>query len=435
MVGALYRNEQPGQLPDSWYVATAEMPPMRHALKGAHRADVCVVGAGFTGLSAARHLAAKGLSVIVLDAHRVGFGASGRNGGQVWSGYNQPMRALAKRYGAATARALWDLTEEAKDDVRKICAAEVPEARFRPGIAEAATRPAELDDMHRNAEFLQTEFGYDRITLLDRDALRAIVKTDDYYGGHLDTGAGHMHPMRYLLALARLATNAGAEIFEGSEVLHITHGDPAVVQTAHGQVTAGHVVLAGNGYLTNLAPRWSAKVMPINSYIAATEPLGDRADSIMTQDIAVSDSKHVLNYYRLSEDRRLLFGGRASYSLTFGNDVAAFMAERIAALFPQIAGVGIDYAWGGTLGITPNKLPVIMRVGSNVLAAGGYSGVGVALSGLAGKVMAEAVAGQAGRFETLSAFEVPSYPGGTLLRSPIRRLGMAWFQLRDKLGV
>ena len=435
MVSALYRNEAPGQLPDSWYVATADLPPERPALKGLHKADVCVVGAGFTGLSAARHLAAKGLSVIVLDAHRVGFGASGRNGGQVWSGYNVPQRLLAEKYGADHARALWDLTEEAKSDVRAICAAEVPEARFRPGIAEAAAKPGELADMHRNAEYLQKTYGYDKISLLDRAAMREIIKTDDYHGGHLDMGAGHIHPLRYVLAQARLAEAAGAVIHERSEVHHIAQGDPAEVRTNHGRVSAKHVILAGNGYLTNIDRKAVAKFIPVNSYIAATEPLGSRAAEVLAQDIAVSDSKFVLNYYRLSEDKRLLFGGRPGYSIGFPKDIASFMAERIAQMFPQIADARVDYAWGGTLAITSPKLPFVMRTAPNIVAAGGYSGVGVALSGMAGKVMAEAIAGQAGRFDALAALNVPNVPGGTAFRAPLLRLAMTWYALRDRLGL
>ncbi len=435
MVSPLYRNETPGQLPDSWYLASAELPPERPALKGHHRADVCVVGAGFTGLSAARHLAAKGLRVIVLDAHRVGFGASARNGGQVWSGYNTPQRQLAKKYGAEHARRMWDLTQEAKADVRAICAAEVPEAHYRPGIAEAAVKPAELDEMHRDAAFLQSAYGYDQMTLWDRAAMRAVIKTDDYHGGHLDMGAGHMHPLRYLLAQARLAEAAGAVIHDRSEVHHIAHGDPAEVRTGRGRVQANHVILAGNGYLSNIDRKVTAKIMPVNSFIAATEPLGDRADAVLARDIAVSDSKFVLNYYRLSEDRRLLFGGRPSYSIGFPKDIAAFMSARIDAMFPQIAGVGIDHAWGGTLGITANRLPSLQKVAPNVVSAGGYSGVGVALSGMAGKIMAEAVAGQAGRFDVLASLKVPHFPGGTALRAPLLRTAMTWYALRDRLGL
>ncbi len=435
MAGPLYRNEKQGELPDSWYVASADIPPDRPALRGAVSVDVCIVGAGFTGLSAARHLAAKGLDVIVVDAHRVGFGASGRNGGQVWSGYNYPHSEIAARYGAAHARDLWQITQDAKDTVRDLCATAIPEARFRPGIAECATKPGEVADMHREAAFLQDTYGYDAIRQLDRDDMRRLIKTTDYYGGTFDMGAGHIHPLRYVFGLARLAEAAGARIFERTEVHHIAEGDPVTLRTGKGQITAHHVILAGNGYLPNINRAVTAKILPANSYIAATEPLGDRAKDVLAEDIAVSDTKFVKTYYRLSDDGRLLYGGRAAYGIGFPKDLATEMGGRIEKMFPQLRGVRIDYAWGGTLGITATKLPAIQRVAPNIVSAAGYTGQGVALSGLAGKVLAEAIAGQADRFDTLATLDVPDFPGGLLLRDPIRRLAMTWFALRDRLGL
>ena len=435
MANPLFRNEKQGALPDSWYVASTEIPPDRPALRGVQRADVCIVGAGFTGLTAARFLAAKGMDVIVVDAHRVGFGASGRNGGQVWSGYAVPQRKLAERYGADHARALWEITQEAKGIVRDLCDTDIPQARFRSGIAECAAKPGELATMHRDAAYLQETYGYDKVRLLDRDAMRALVQTDDYHGGHVDMGAGHIHPLRYVFGLARLAEAAGARIFERTAVHHIAEGDPVKLRTSRGQVIADHVILAGNGYLPNINRAVTAKILPVNSYIAATERLGAKAAAVLAEDIAVSDSKFVNSYYRLSEDGRLLYGGRAAYGIGFPTDLATEMRARIAAMFPQLGQVRIDYAWGGTLGITATTLPAIQRVAPNIVSAAGYSGVGVALSGMAGKILAEATAGQASRFDTLASLRVPDYPGGTLLRDPIRRLAMTWFSLRDRLGI
>lgn len=431
----LYRNDRQGQLPDSWYVASSDIPADRPTLKGDITADVCIVGAGYTGLSAARHLAAKGLDVVVVDAHRVGFGASGRNGGQVCSGFNTPMRKLAKTYGADHARQLWELAEEAKDDLRYLCQTAIPEAMFKPGLADAATKPGEVDGKHRDAAFLQESYGYDAVSMLDRAAINDLIRTKDYFGGHLDQGAGHIHPLRYVFGLARLAEAAGARIFERSEVHHIAHGDPATVRTGQGRIKARHVILAGNGYLPNIERKISAKILPLNSFIAATEPLGDRAAAILSRDIAVNDSKFVLNYYRLSEDKRLLFGGRPSYQIAFPKDIATTMRLRMMQMFPQLGDVRIDYAWGGTLGMTVNKLPAIQRIAPNVISASGYTGQGVALTGLAGKVLAEAIAGQAGRFDTLADLNVPNFPGGAALRAPLLRLGMTWYAMRDRLGL
>lgn len=431
----LYRNDRPGELPDSWYVASADVPALRPPLKGQITADVCIIGAGYTGLAAARELASKGLDVVVLDAHRVGFGASGRNGGQVCSGFDTGQRDLAKKYGADHARHLWELAEEAKADLRNRCETDIPEARYTPGHVHGCIDPAAAADDAQEAAFLQDSYGYDQIRACGTEELRSIVKTDSYQGGTIDMGAGHIHPLRYALGLARLAEQAGARIFERSEVHKLEKRDPAIVRTGQGMVTAQYVVVAGNGYLPNIDRKVAARVMPFNSFIAATEPLGDRADAIFGQDVAVHDSLWVMNYYRLSEDKRLLFGGRPSYGLGFPPELAQLMQERIGRVFPQLGDVRIDYAWGGTLGMTMPRLPALLRLAPNVYSAGGFSGHGVALSGFAGKVMAEAVAGQAGRFDVMAQLQVPPFPGGAAFRAPLQRLGMTWYAMRDKLGL
>jgi len=270
---------------------------------------------------------------------------------------------------------------------------------------------------------------------LTKAEMRELIQTDDYHGGHIDMGAGHIHPLRYVFGLARLAEAVGARIYERTEVHGIAEGATVTVRTPNGVIAAKHVILAGNGYLPNITRAVTAKILPVNSYIAATEPLGDKASAVLAQDIAVSDSKFVNSYYRLSEDGRLLYGGRAAYGIGFPKDLKAEMATRMQNMFPQLGRVKVDYAWGGTLGITATKLPAIQRVAPNIVSAAGYSGVGVAMSGMAGKVLAEAVAGQAARFDTLAALKVPNYPGGTMLRAPIRHLAMTWFSLRDKLGL
>lgn len=430
----LYRNDRPGVFPDSWYAASADIPAARPTLKGQATTDVCIIGAGYTGLSAARHLAAKGLDVIVLDAHRVGFGASGRNGGQVCSGYDSNQTTLIKQVGRDHARALWDLAEEAKVDLRALCA-QIPEARYTAGLVHGTVTAKEAAYDTAEVDLLAREYGYADARMCDTNEMRALVKSPRYHSGLLDMGAGHIHPLRYVLGLARLAEAAGARIYERAEVHQITKGDPAIVATNKARITARHVIIAGNGYLPNLERKVAARVMPLNSFICATEPLGDRVADIMGQDVAVNDSQFVVNYFRLSEDGRLLFGGRPSYRIGFPQDIATVMRARIAAVFPQLTDVKIDYAWGGTLGVTMPRLPAVIRVAPNILSAGGYSGHGVALSGLAGKVMAEAVAGQAGRFDTLADINVGLFPGGTALRAPILALAMTWYAMRDRLGI
>lgn len=431
----LFRNDPQGQYPDSWYAASAEIPPPRPALEGEVTADVAILGAGYTGLSAALFLAERGYSVAVLEAHRAAFGASGRNGGQVGSGFNKGQRWLEAKMGRERARALWDMAEAAKAQVRDLSARHAPDARYTPGVAHGEYTDAEVRAVREDIEHLELRYGYDQAELLSGDALREIVRTPLYKGGVLDMGAGHIHPLRYGLGLARAAEAAGATIYETSEVTGIRHGSIAVLHTPRGTVRARHVILAGNGYLPVMEGTVSARVMPINSFIAATEPLGDRAAEVLTRDIAVADSKFVVNYYRMSEDKRFLFGGRESYSIGFPTDITTALRKRMETLFPQLAGVGIDHVWGGTLGITMSRLPLVTRLAPNVLNASGFSGHGVALSGFAGRVMAEAVAGQAERFDILSELPVAPFPGGATLRAPLLTLAMTWYSLRDRLGL
>ena len=430
----LYRNDRAGKFPKSWYAATTDIPNERPPLYGHNEADVCVIGAGFTGLTAALNLAQKGFSVVVLDAHRAGFGASGRNGGQVGSGYNKSQRWLAKSLGQAPARALWEMAEESKADLRTFVAAHAPDARYRAGVAHGGYNLSEVAEEHRDAEYLAKTYGYDQIEELDAGQLRDIVKTSVYQGGILDKGAGHLHPLRYVLGLAKAAEVAGAVIYERSEVHHIAKGTEAEVRTDKGRVKAKFVVVAGNGYLPNIERKIAAKVMPINSFIGATKPLTD-AQAVLARDIAVADSKFVVNYFRMSDDNRLLFGGRESYSIGFPKDIETALHQRMVNLFPQLDGVGFDYVWGGTLGITVSRLPAVQRIAPNIISAAGFSGHGVALSGFAGKVMAEAIAGQAGRFDVLSSLPTPSFPGGGALRAPLLALAMTWFAMRDRLGL
>ena len=431
----LYRNDKPGAFPDSWYAATATIPPQRPALRGDVTADVGIVGAGYTGLCAALTLARRGFKVVVLDAHRAGWGASGRNGGQVGSGYNKSQRWLAGRLGADKARALWDLAEDAKRQVREFSAAHAPDARYLPGVAHGETRASGVAEGHDDAAWLARNYGYDQIAALDKNAMQDLVKTQYYIGGTLDMGAGHIHPLRYVLGLARAAEAAGVVIHERSEVHQIVPGARVTLRTGQGRLNADHVILAGNGYLPNLDRQVAAKVMPINSFIAATDPLGDRANDVLAQDIAVADDRFVVNYFRLSEDKRLLFGGRENYSIGFPSDVQSALIRRITTLFPQLAGVRIEHAWGGTLGVTMTRLPAVLRIAPNILSASGFSGHGVALSGFAGTVMGQAIAGQAERFDIMAQLPVPAFPGGGAFRAPLLALAMTWFSLRDRLGL
>ncbi len=435
----LHANDRRGVYPDSWYAATAVPLPPFPALKGALRADVVVVGGGYTGLSAALHLAERGFDVVLLEAHRVGWGASGRNGGQLGSGQRQDQFKLEKLVGPAAAQQLWQLGEEAKVVTHDLIDRHKIDCGYRPGLAWAGFTSRETDWMARYADHLDRAYGYREVTALGRAEFAALCPSQAYHGGMLDRGAGHLHPLRYAIGLARAAAAAGVRICERSEVHRIDRGNRAGakvrVATDAGHVDADHLILAANGYLGGLDRKVAARVMPINNFIVATAPLGARAAEVLTRDVAVCDTRFVINYFRLSEDKRLLFGGGETYGYRFPTDIAALVRKPMLEIFPGLRDVAIDYAWGGTLAITPHRVPYFARLAPNVLTASGYSGHGIGTATHAGLVLAEAVAGQAARFDALAALPVPPFPGGAALRAPVLALAMTWFSLRDRLGI
>lgn len=427
-------NDRPGIYPASWYAARAEIPEPRPPFEGMGAADVCVVGGGYTGLSAALHLAEAGLDVVLLEAQRVGWGASGRNGGQVGSGQRREQAWLERRFGAEIARRLWEMAEEAKALVAGLVARHGIACDLQPGVVHAACRPGEVAEFHADAEHLARVYGYERVESLDRSAIRAALGTEAYHGGVLDRGAMHLNPLDYVLGLAQAAQEARARVHEGSRVVTIVPGAHPEVRTERGVLRAGHVIVAANGYLGGLLPEVAARVMPINNFIIATEPLGEeRARAMMPERVAVADSRFVVNYFRFSDDHRLLFGGGESYGYRFPADIAGLVRPRMLGVYPSLADVGIDHAWGGTLAITPDRMPAFQRLAPNILSAGGYSGHGVALATLAGKLMSEVVAGTAGRFDLLAGLPQPRFPGGARFRWPLLVLAMSWYALRDRL--
>ena len=429
----LFANDKAGHYPASYYAATkADLAPFP-ALKGATRADVCIVGGGYTGLSAALHLAQKGLDVVLLEAHRVGFGASGRNGGQVGSGQRQDQDWLEKTVGKAHARQLWDLSTEAVAMVRSLITDHAMPCTFHPGIVHACFTESEVNHARAYAEKMARDYGYDQIAPLDQAGLQAILPSPVYRGGDIDHGAAHVHPLNYAVGLARAAAQAGARLHENSYVHHIQHGAKPVVQTGQGRVECDHVILAGNGYLGGLDNHVAARVMPINNFIVATEPLGDRVGEVLRQNVAVADTKFVVNYWRLSDDNRLLFGGGESYGYRFP-DIIRTVRKPMLEVYPGLKDVRIDYAWGGTLAITMNRMPCFARVAPNVLSASGYSGHGVAMATLAGRLLAEATAGQADRFDVMARVPTHRFPGGPMMRWPLLALAMTWYSMRDRLG-
>ena len=429
----LHINDKRGEYPPSYYAATATPLAPFPMLKGQHKADVCIVGGGYTGLSAALHLAQRGYDVVLLEAHRAGFGASGRNGGQVGSGQRQDQVWIEKTVGRENAHRLWSLAEEAKALVKSLIADHAMPVTFYPGIAHACRTEAEVRDTHAYAEKLRRDYGYTHLEPLDQTAIRRLIGSTAYKGGEVDRDAGHLHPLNYALGLAAAAANAGVRIHELSEVHRVEPGPKPVVRTSAGHVTCDTVILAGNGYLGQLNLEVAAKVMPINNFIVATEPLGDRATEILAEPIAVADSRFVVNYWRLSEDNRLLFGGGESYGYRFP-DILKTVAKPMLEVYPQLKDARIDYAWGGTLAITMNRMPCFTRPAQNILSASGYSGHGVAMATLAGKLLAEATAAQSERFDLMASLPQPRFPGGVTLRSPLLVMAMTWYAMRDRLG-
>ena len=429
-------NDCPGVPPSTWYHVHLPEVTRRPSLKGAIRVDVAVIGAGYTGLWAAKHLAEAGLNVAVLDAHGVGFGGSGRNGGQLHPGFTRAQIEIEARRGPGDARALWDLSRTGMEAVKAFCAKH-PETAYRAGIAHATHRAGDMGDLARDAEYLAKTYGYE-IELLDRAAFGALVQSPLYAGGTLDPHGGHLNPLAYARALAGAAEAAGARIYEDSEVTAITPpqgAEPVRLTTPLGRVEAESLIIAGNGYFPSLYEPVHARVMPINSIMLATEPLGDRWREVLTRDIAVSDAMFIVNYFRLSEDHRLLFGGRENFRLRFPKAILPLLRARMLRVFPQLSDVAPPHVWGGTLGITPSRIPLIGRCGNRILVGAGFSGQGLSLTAMAGRVLADAIRGQHAGLSSLEKLPVPRFPGGDRLRAPILSLAMAWYALRDRIGV
>jgi len=434
----LTANDTPGRHAPSYYAATANWRTSHPPFEGERSCTVCIVGAGYTGLSAALHLAERGIDVVLLEANRIGWGASGRNGGQVGSGQRVEQTVLEQRHGLAHAKLLWQLAEDSKKLVKELIAKHRIACDYTPGILHADHRKSFVEDSRDYVEHLRLVYGYEDIRFVDGSEIREQVGSPRYFGGSLDTGAGHLHPLNFALGIGKAAAEAGASIFEETKVTAIEnpgHG-PVTVRTERGTVRADHLILACNGYLGRLDRTTAAHVMPINNFVVATEPFSeDEAKKIIRDNVAVADSKFVINYFRLSADRRLLFGGGETYGYRFPDDIKSFVRKPMLEIFPQLEDVAIDYGWGGTLSITPKRMPYFARPAPNVLTATGYSGHGVAMGALGGQILAEAVAGIAGRFDAFAKLDIPAFPGGDRLRSPLLVLAMTWYSLRDKLGI
>ncbi len=429
MAGYLDTNDRPGEHARSWYAETAGPLPDHPPLAGAARADVCIVGGGYAGLSAALHLAERGYDVALLEANRVGWGASGRNGGQLAAVPRAPMAAHRRALGDADAARVFALAREANALVKRLVAEHGIDCDLTPGHLDAAWKPAHARAL---AEWAEEAAGYGhQIEVLDRAATAALLGTERYHAGALDMEAAHLHPLRLALGLARAAAGAGARLHERSRVRRIEGGR---VETDAGAVTADTVLLAANGYLDGLVPAAQRRAMPINNFIAVTEPLEpETADRINPRRLCVSDTKFVLNYYRLSPDLRLVWGGGESYGRRFPRDIAALVRRAMADVYPDLAERPFTHAWGGTLAITPHRMPVFQRVGPRLLSISGWSGSGIHMATLGGAVAAEAIAGVSERWDLMARLPTPAFPGGDWFRAPLLVAAMTVAAIRDRL--
>ncbi len=420
----------------SYYVASAPRGAGHAALESALDCDVAVVGGGLAGLSAAIELAQRGYGVVVLEARQVGWGASGRNGGQVIAGLACDQSVIEQQLGETASRAVWDMTMEALRLIGERRERFDIDCDWRSGYLGLAVNARKARELQSWQAHMQRTYGYDTAWIAPPEMPRWIA-SERFHSGLHDPLGGHLHPLKYSLGLARAAAELGVRIFEGSAVLSMEPGSTVALRTARGSVRAPHVLLAGNVYLHGVAPLIEKRIMPVGTYIVASEPLApELARSLIPSGAAVCDTNFVLDYFRPTADHRMLYGGRVSYSTATPMNLAASMQRRMATTFPQLHDIKIEYSWGGFVDISMNRAPDFGRLPgahANVYYLQGFSGHGLALTGLAGRLVAEAIAGDAERFDTFARIKHRSFPGGRLLRTPALVMGMAYYRLRDLL--
>ena len=417
---------------DSYYSASANKTRTFSPLQGEQSADICVVGAGFTGLSSALHLAERGYKVIVVEAQAVGFGASGRNGGHIGIGQRKDQYYLEDKFGHEIATALWEMGLEAVETVKGLIEKHNIDCDLKQGIMHLAHRDKYAPKLEQEVEFLRDRYQFEQMDYIPRDQLSKVIGSHAYYGAQWDKASMHFHPLNFVLGLAEACIKAGVIIHENSRVISYS-GTPVVVKTDQGQVTAKEMILACNGYIDKLEPRINGYIMPINNFVLATAPLSDeQAAQILPMDTAMQDTRFVINYWKLSGDNRLIFGGGENYRRGFPSDIKGFVRKYMLQIYPQLVDSPIDYGWGGTLAITLNRLPHFGRINNNIWHLQGYSGHGAPTATFAGKLVAEAISGKLERFDLMADLPTTKFPGGTLLRWPGMVAGMLYFALRDR---
>jgi len=427
------------RFPGSYYAATCGMLVDAPALGGDAITDFCVIGGGFTGLSAALALARMGRTVRLVEMGPIAWGASGRNGGQIHVGWEQSQTWFEKKLGGETARALWAMALDARAHLDGLLDLAPDRCDFRPGLIYADHRAGNLAATHAYVAKLRDKYGHDSLTPLSREALRGMLDSPDYHGGSFDALGGHCHPLKLAQAMARAAQAAGATLHAHTPCISLApdgvgSGGGWRVTTSQGVIRAGQVLDATGAYARALVPQTDVHVLPVNSYIATTEPLDPAlANSLIRDGVAVSDSRFVVYYFRMTADHRLLFGGGESYGYRMPRDIAAFVRPHLARVFPQLAHVPISHAWGGSLAISPNRLPFVIEPQPGLHAVNGFSGLGVTLAPWLGQAVGRAMAGEANAaHDILRRMPNPSFPGGPLLRWPTQALAMSFLALRDR---
>ncbi|WP_455478722.1 NAD(P)/FAD-dependent oxidoreductase [Bartonella sp. B10] len=415
----------------SWYEDTLEERPNYPSFCEQIQCDVVIVGGGFTGLSAAYHLAKAGVNVVLFEASRFGDGASGRNGGQLGTGQRQWVETLEKKYGFERSKALFDLAEEAKKDILSWCANPDCHSDFMAGQLSVIHKKREVIFYQRHVETMQ-RYGYYGLTFMDRDEVSKRLGSSFYHGGIYDADTGHINPLKLVVWLAQQAKNAGAKLYEKTHVTAIeSNGRYRVVRTEHGNVTVEHVLLATNAYQLGLQPFVKRNIVSIRSYIGATEPLS-KHNTILLGNESVDDSRFMVRYFRKSIDNRLLFGGVESYDNKHPTNLDERIRRQIVEIYPHLQSINLTHCWGATVAITVERMPYVRQLSSGITYCGGYSGHGVMLAPFMGKLYAEWLTGKHERFECFRDLKISSFPGGRFLRYPLILLAMHWFSLMDR---
>ncbi|MGG7517690.1 NAD(P)/FAD-dependent oxidoreductase [Allorhizobium undicola] len=430
----MQRPGNPGHI-DSWYAFSANDRHERPALQGEIEADVCVIGAGFTGISAALQLAENGYKVVVLEAARIGFGASGRNGGQIVNGYSRDLEAIARRYGEDKAVSLGKMSLEGGEIIRE----RVARYDIRCDLVDGGFFAAFTDKQIREMDAVRVNWerhGHSGLEMVSRAEVGHYVQSGRYVGGMIDRLGGHIHPLNLVLGEAKAVERLGGRIFEKSRVTGVEPGAAPVVRTAQGRVKARFVLVCGNAYLGDLLPEITEKMMPVSSQVMATEPLDQSLiESLLPASYCVEDANYVLDYYRRTADNRLLYGGGIGYGGQDPADLTGVIRPNMLKTFPQLRGVKIDFAWSGNFALTLTRIPHMGKLSDTLFFSHGDSGHGVTTTHLLGKILGEAVSGQMGRFDVWSSLKAYPFPGGKTFRVPLTVLGAWWYGLRDRLGV